>query len=537
MARPANFRFLPGRSGSVPRSALVLAVLLAVALAALFLLRRNPAPPDYTLGGRLFDCTPDQVEGLLLTRDGVQHRLDLTPEGQWTLSGATSDFLDQNAVATLLKALTEATGGHLLPGSQPEDRRYEFNGPGALRLTVFTVDGESSNLAIGAQNPVTGAFYGSGAGRQACFPVSPGLRQTLAQAPDAQRLRSLLPAVDRRDVTDIEVWRGPQSDLLERWQGRWWLRWPEDGEAVLGPWLRDYSVWYHDRSLERDGHRWLLADDQSARLIIHQTSRTIAQELVPAAEAARRLDDLGLAGGDPWRRVVLLGPGINPDPLAGPPDRLELAFGLPEVQNRAPVLRRGNLLQADPEAVATLSLPLSDLLDARALAFNIPQADSLVLTREKTVLLRAHRDTTPAQPGERFKERPVDFWVTDLPSRQTTGLDERPHNRMAISLLSNLDRTPILQVLPPTLEPAVLADREKVVLTVWFGAGPAVPGVGRGRVELQIGYLAADHLPAGAPALAHSEDGLEPVGLWRPDTGQLLQIPGYTITTARAWVR
>lgn len=526
-----------GRTATVPRSALVLAVLLAVALVALFLLRRQPSPPDHTLGGSLFDLPADRIEGLLLTREGVQHRLDRTPAGQWTLTGATSDFLDQAAVANLLKALSEATGGRLLPGSQPEDRRYEFNGPGALRLTIFTADGTSPKLAIGAKNPVTGAYYGSGAGREACFPVSPGLRETLARVPEAQRLGTLLPAVDRDRVTAIEVGRGPQRDRLERRQGRWWLLAPAAAEAELGAWHRDYTARYADRRLEQDGRQWLLASDEAARLIIHETTRTVVRSMTPPVEAAGRLEDLGLAGGDPWRRVVLRGAGLNPDPLAGPADGLELSFGLPEAQGSAPVLRRGNLLEAEPEAVNTLSQPLSHLLDARAVAFNIPLADSLVLAREGTVLLRAHRDTTPAQPGERFKERPVDFWVTDLPTRQATGLDQRAHNRMTSNLLANLDRMPILQVLPPTDDPAVLADREQVVVTVWFAEGPDVPGVGRGRIELRIGYLEGGRLPAGSPALALPADGLDPVGLWRPDTGQLLQIPGTTITTARAWVR
>ena len=528
-------RSASGSPGPLPRSTVYLAVILLVAVTVLFFLRRQPVQRDYTLGGRLFEATADQVEGLLLTRQGVQYRLDRTADGVWTLSGAISDFLDQAAAATMVDKLTSASGGRLLPGSLPEDRRYDFNGPGALRFTLFTTDGGSEPLAVGAQNPVTELYYGSGAGRQSCFPVSAGLRELLAALPASLQLKTLLPEVGREAVTEMEIWRGDQRDLLQRWNNRWWLKMPEAGTAVLGPWYRDYATLYGDRQAERDDGLWLLANDQEARLVIFECSQSIVKEIKAPGDAARLRGDLDLD--PPWRKVVLHGPDINPDPTAGPADKLEIAFAQASSQNLVPVLRRGNLLLTESTAVATVSQPLADLLDARALDFVIALADSLVLEREGRLLLMSHRDKNPAQPGERFKERPVDFWRTDFPVKGPTDQAERSYHGHTQNLLTNLDRTKMLRVLPPTSDATVLKDNEKVRLKLWFSEGPKALGAPKGEVVLVIGFLDTDRLPAGSPDLASSEDGLPPVGLWRPDTGQLLQIPGFTITTVRAWAQ
>jgi hypothetical protein len=529
MARP---RF--DRRGSVPRSAIYLGALLIVAVVALLLLRRSPAPPDYTLGGGLFTLTPDQIDGVLLTRDGAQYRLDRTGSGYWTLSGALSDFLDQDGVAGLLQTLTASTGGRLLPGSEPEDRRYDFNGPGSLRLTLFSGDGEPQRLAIGTKNPVTGAYYGSGAGRSACFPVAPGLRDLLTQLPDRLRLRTLLPDFERDAVTGIEVQRDSRTDHLTRRERRWWLRLPAEGAALLGPWYRDYTAIYSDRVAEFAGSAWVLAHEQSVRLLVYESSRVVVKEMAPAADNLRLKGEFGLD--EPLALIRLTGDGINPDPTAGPADELELTIGTAVTEDRVPVLRGGNVLLTEPEAVTILGEPVAGLVDDTALGFSPALADSLVLTREGTVLLRAHRDRRPTRPGERFRERPADFWLTDFLAGAPADISERARHGRSQDLLVNLERTRTLRVLPPTRSAAVLKDEERVRLTLWFPPGEPVPGVGRGKLVLEIGYLDEAALPAGSGApVRFQEDGLPPVGLWRPDTGQLLQIPGYTITTARAW--
>ncbi len=75
---------------------------------------------------------------------------------------------------------------------------------------------------------------------------------------------------------------------------------------------------------------------------------------------------------------------------------------------------------------------------------------------------------------------------------------------------------------------APLKDAERLTLQLWF-AGEAI--------NLEIGYLNPEFLPVGSPSLAQTEDGMPPVALWRPHLGQLIQIPGTMLTTARAWSR
>jgi len=90
----------------------------------------------------------------------------------------------------------------------------------------------------------------------------------------------------------------------------------------------------------------------------------------------------------------------------------------------------------------------------------------------------------------------------------------------------------VLAVLPPTGESTVLAERERVKITVSF----ATEEGGRSEV-MEVGYLVPDHLPAGSPPLVRAEDGMAPVGLWFPASGKLLQIPGQFVVTARNLVQ
>ena len=142
MSGPRTIRPLINRQGGAPRSVLVLVILLVVALGALFLAKRNEPPANLTLGGPLFPVAKKDIEGLLVTRPGQQFRLDRDADGLWSLSGAVSDYVDSLSVDNLLNQITSAYGGSLLPGTDVEDRRYEFNGPQSVRLTVFVTGGD-----------------------------------------------------------------------------------------------------------------------------------------------------------------------------------------------------------------------------------------------------------------------------------------------------------------------------------------------------------------------------------------------------------
>jgi hypothetical protein len=516
------------RQGAVPRSVLLLALLLAAALAVLFFLRRNPEPVDYTLGGPLFQIQPEQVEGLLVTHGGAQYRVEKDERGHWGLSGGRRDFLDQDAVANLVNTLTRATGGRLLAGTQPEDRRYDFNGPEAIRLTLLGPDGQTERLAVGTRNPVTGYWYGSGADRPACFPIAAGLREILAAIPASLQLTTLLPALQSDDVQKIALGRDQVTDVLRRFDGRWWLASPADQVWNPGSWYRSYASHYDDRIMQKDDRQWLLASTATVNLLIYECTRVNVSGFIEDQDVARLSP--GFQGDHPWRRVVLEGNGLNPDASLGSANRLEIAFDAPLDPTWVPAFRQGNLLRTQPEALNTLGEPRYHLLDSRALVFDPSRADSLVMWREDQVVMRAHRDKRPPRPGERRKLRPSDFWHTDFPTMAQTGMDSIAHHGRARNLMANLENTATWQVFAPTQDPGVLLAKERVRLEFAF-AGSARP------LEIMFGFLNREALPADGPAPVTPEDSLEPVGIWYPATGQLLQVPGHYLTTARAWAR
>jgi hypothetical protein len=78
----------------------------------------------------------------------------------------------------------------------------------------------------------------------------------------------------------------------------------------------------------------------------------------------------------------------------------------------------------------------------------------------------------------------------------------------------------------------VLADRERVKISVSFAPGSGVPAE-----VFEIGYLVEENLPDGSPPLSRNEGNMPPTGLWFPADGKLLQIPGQILVTARNLVQ
>jgi hypothetical protein len=514
-----------GRDGGAPRSVLVLTFLLLAAAGVLLLTRTRNTPPDYTLGGPLFPSPPAAIEGLLLTSQDGQIRLDRVDDGSWTLTGAVSDYVDARAVANLLETLTRTRGGPILPGTEIEDRRYEFNGPGSVRLSVFVTGSDPISLALGAANPVGGGFYGSGAGRQACFMVPAALKKALDDLPAALQAKVLLPGVTRDRVSEIEIRRGERDFLVKRRNGRWWLRMPAEGPAYLGPEVRDYQARYDDRreadGQEADGQRtWILASSAAVNKLIYEVSDILVREIKPPVESAGLLAALDLD--PPWRRVVLRGEGLNPDPTAGSPDQMTIAFGPPLNLEAVPALRRGNVLVTDLEAVTVLEQPLGVLAHTTALTFLAMEADAIELAREGRLLLRGVRTgVAETQEGRTA-------WLTEYPAPGVAGLQEIDRHGFTRDLAVSLDRIPVLAVLPPTGDAAVLVAPERIRITIVVGTGEDA------RTEiLEFGFLAEERLPAGSPPLVREPSGARPVGLWFPAGGKLLQVPGQFIVTAR----
>jgi hypothetical protein len=502
----------------------ILALLLVVAAGALFLVNQGQAPTDYTLGGPLFPVAVEDIEGLLLTRQGSQYRLDRGEGDAWSLSGDVADYVDTLAVFRLLDTLAGAVGGPLLPGTEVEDRRYGFNGPEAIRLTVFVAGAEPISLALGTANPITSQFYASGAGRGACFPVSAGMRKTLGDLPGSVQARILLPGVSRDRVEKVNLRRSGRDFLILKREGRWWMPMPEEGPGLFGTEIRDYQAFYDDRRTTDGEGTWILASSAAAHQLIYEVSEIIVRDIKSPGQGANLLEAWDLD--PPWRQVTLTGKDLNPDPLADSPDHMVIAFGPALDHESVPALRRGHVLVTDLEALKTLEKPLGALIHNTALTFLALAAETIAVEREGLLILRGERTGQAITPEGR------EAWQTVFPRREAVSLSNIDYHRFSQDLVVNLDRIPILAVLPPTQEPAVLREKERVKITVVLGAGD------QARTEVfEIGYLAEDYLPADVWLSVQSEGILQPVGLWFPATGKLLQVPDQVVVTARNLVQ
>jgi len=491
---------------------LLLVAAVAVILTFLWVRDRRQEQP-IVLPGPLLQVPVERISGLIFTRQGGQYRFDRDDEGVWSLSGATSDFVDDQAVEHLLEELAAAPAGAVLPGTEPEDERYEFNTPEAMRLSIFTVDGELQTLAVGTHNPVTGNFYASGLRRAGCFMIAAEQRQTLAELPRSVELGTLLPAVSDTALTRIQLWRGRTEHDLERREGRWWLKVPPQGVSLLSAKLAAYDRYYADRIRHEADGDWALASDADVRALVFETTRSVVKEIKPVVQTADWRTTWGLD--QPWRTVRFHGPGINPDPADRSPDAMELAFGAPLSTLVIPVQRREVVLTADGDAYHTLEQPLGELALQTALTRKAMDASALEIRRGDFVVVSGEKTEDPWDVDGR------ELWRTLEPSPVDPSGKESTYG--AGEFIVEMDRMPMLQALPPVTSPSPLQDRERVVVTLTY------PGAE--KVIFQVGFLtdvAKRNLPD-APA------DPDPIGMWYPDTGKLLQVNDFLVVTSRSF--
>lgn len=494
------------------RPALASLALLSVAVAAGVFLwsgRGGRDPADRPLGASLLGPASAPIDALLLNARGLSYRFDRQPSGAWTLTGALADDLDQRAMAALVDTLETVMAGPLLPGTEPGDRRYAFNGPESLQLTVHRADGRELDLALGDANPINGTRYASGAGRRFCFTVPSWLRDRLAALPDAVRARTLLPGVDPRGVERITIERDGHASTLVRADGRWWLPAP-DGPAAFGPLAAQYDARYDDRRRTDADGLWLQASTRAVERLIYEVTRISVRELAPPQRAGELAASWGLD--PPWRRVTLAGAGVRPG-LAGV-EAAEaadpsVAFGPPLDERFVPALRRGLVLVVEREAITTLLEPPAGLLDLTALPVYALDADALEVTWEGRPLLRGSRRGAPDVVDGR------NAWLTDEPSADRwTGLENERHG-LVRDLVVNLSRQPVLAALPRQVTPDPLRQEGRVGVKLTFGAGAAARAL-----HWELGWLRE---PAGSPTAA----------MWTAGDGRLVTIPDALLVTIR----
>lgn len=508
---------------SLPRSLPILILVAVVAVVGVWLAQRNRTA-DPNLGGVLFPVAAADIEGMLLTKGGLQYRFDRSTTGSWSLSGAANDYLDTQAMNALVKMLPQAAAGPILAGTEFEDRRYEFNGPESLRLRLFLTNGESLSLAFGALNPVTGNYFASGVGREGCFAVPAPLRNKLFMLPVTMQAKALLPPLERALVQNIQLTRSGQTHQLTRRDGYWWLR--LDGQMVesvftrFSPVVQAYQRLYDDRRQERDDGVWIMASSLTVEQMIYEVSETIVRDIKNPREAGARLQQWELD--PPWREVVLSGAGLNPDPSAPVKDQYTIGFGTPIGKDRVPAVRRGNVMITDLVALGVLNQGLEAFVEQSALHKIARAADHLRFEREGVLLLEA------ARTGVADTDEGRSAWQTIYPPSGTENLDEVARRGLGQDVVVNLNRMEMLAALPASQEASVLAPDERVKLTLTWGEA----GQNDHRVlVLEVGYFTASDWPAGT--FARTQEGRGPVGLWFPASGKLLQIPDHLLVTAR----
>lgn len=502
---------------------LLLAVVLVAALMGYLHLKARRTAQEIVLAAPLLPVETGRIDGILVTTGGAQFRLDRHGGDTWSLGGATVDFVDPRAMDSLLRDLAAFEGGAVLPGTEREDPRYEFNGDLALRVTFLTDDGQRLRLALGAANPVTGRWYASGLRRAGCFMVEDKVRKRLAGLPGSVQLKVLLPQVKASDLTDIALWRGETRHKLEQRDGRWWLQVPARGLDALGRDVTAYNAVYHDRVRTTGDVTWIMASTAAVGNLVHGVSHTVVHRIQPASETALWQARWNLD--HPWRRVTLAGPGVNPDPTDLSRDRMSLTFGAPLGPHDVPVRRREVVLTADGEAADILDKPLGDLVHRAALTRPAMAAVRMELKRNGTVVLAGVRDSVRALSGAEVTDG-REWWTTTVPAPGGGGLDDSEIAKLAGHVIVDIDRMPLVAVLPPWLDvssPLQATEQLELVLTYAGADGPEV-------LAYRFGYLRADvH-----PDLTVPGDGPGPVALWRPDTGKLLQVSDGLLVTARS---
>ncbi len=359
--------------------------------------------------------------------------------------------------------------------------------------------------------------------RPGCFPITEIFRNRLAALPSSLQLAVLLPYFDRNTIQKVDIWFGEEQHVLQKFENRWWLLQPPGGLAALGRQARSYHSVYSDRVKEFQGKTWLLAREDAVSQLIYQCSELVINEIPDPREVQVKLQELALD--PPHRRVQLHGPGINPDSDESSPDMLEIAFGEETEDKRVPVLRRGNVLMTESEALGRLDASLADFLHLGAITFLVAESDSLRGFREGTLVISAvHGQEAEVMPGG--QKRPAsEAWRTVYPPAELRPeLRKTGYHGLSRNFVVILDRLEILKVLPPTADRNIFSEKERILIEL-FGPGDKVS-------KLEFGFLNDSLLQE---ELVQVDDGSLPVGLWIPETGQLLQVTSNILVTMRSY--
>ncbi len=475
-----------------------LAVLIAVAAGAWLWTWSQPERPGRGLaGGPLFDAAAADVVSLEIRRPTGASTLERRGDG-WVLTGQVDDpFVDPDRAQAVLTALMTGEGQPVLPGTEPDARRFGFGGPASLELALRLRGGGRERLALGDASEVAGMIYASGAGRPGVFGIGGGLYARLARLPDSVRLARVLPPVRAADLDSLRLGRRGGATWLfapDEHQ-RWWLRRPGGTASLVGDAAR-YHGQYQDRRRDDGGVVWLLADERRLREVVYRASDTaVAGFPAPGEITGPVLADAGLQ--PPYRTLTLHRTG-------GDPWRLELGEEQQAAHNTVMVRRETALVVARGPALRPLEGPLSDFLDLGALSFRPGAADSFRVDGADRPVIVAQRAADPQARRDELES----IWDAVAPPGWELVFGPVAARNQASDLQITLDRLEARRILPPASEDP-LAATPRWRLRAWLPDGRAP--------EVWFGRLAADQRPA----------------VWDPADGKVIVVPEEILVTLR----
>jgi len=363
-------------------------ILVSVAVVALGVLLWRWSAPDAQdrglFGGPLFTFAPEDVVRLDVRRVDGTARLVREDDG-WRLEGQVSDLVDTSRMDHALRSFTPGQGFAVLPGTEPDARRFGFGTERSVELVFHLRGGGRHRLAVGDLAPVSDQVYASGAGRSGVFGVTSGYYAAVVGMPDAVRLARLLPPRRLDDLIAIELGRrgAPAWRFERRDDGRWWLRLP-DGQSDLMGLAADYHLRFDDRRRADDGDTWVQADPDRLGDLVFRVTDTAVRGFVPASEQTEALlEDHGL---QPAYRTVAL---IESD------RRWDVALGEAQADQAVLARREGALVITRLEALLPAEGSLSEFLDLGALGFRLAGADSIRIDQPDRPHLRGRRVPPP----------------------------------------------------------------------------------------------------------------------------------------------
>jgi len=449
-------------------------------------------------GGPLFGFTPAAVTALEIHRPSGVNTIE-RHEGGWRLTGQVTDLVDTDEMEALLAELVSKNGQPVLPGTEPDERRFGFGGEHSLEL-VFRLEGDRrQRLALGNVNPVSDLVYASGAGRSGVFGVGGGLFASAARLPNSVRLPQLLPTLTAADLDSLHLQRRGDDTLHFARLGdqRWWLRLPGGVDALVGKAAR-YHGRYDDRRQELAGASWFLADVSRLRTLVYTGTETdVVAFPAPGQDQAAAMAANGL---EPAYRGGVF---FDDDSQSWRVD-----FGEEFEENRRFMVaarRQGTLVIARGEAVHPFEGPLSGFLDLGALSFRPENADTLWIDEPDRPLLWGVKAPDPLARRLNLES----IWDVMVPAgwQPVFGLETTADH--ISDLQTHLDRLPMVAVLEPEVDDPLQPEyRWRVRATLRDGR----------RAEVWLGRLTTDGRPA----------------VWDPADGKVVVVPEEILVTLRS---